>query len=348
MIDLSQYMTNSNMILACAGTLFAAYLLFYLFRHFRKPPLPAPLELLVIGTTPPPARDLMEEFNLRVIAYKEKDQQVRGRLKVLDELNLEDLPPAEVLDGANNDERANLTSVFPSTSLGDGSNRAIVDAIRKAGSHSLATGFRRLGSGEKHVAYLEVARDVARKVGAKVTKQMVLHEYETLAIVSVFDTIIKSASPEEREVLLKGVQGQHGKTYVGPTVAAGTLVLAKLSGLGLYLASTANTIALASAFGIAVPSYAGVISILSVATGPVGWSALAVIFAYKLGGPDFKITIPSVMIIASVRARQIAERDAEIQRLKDTLSDELAAERLSLEALRTRIHVLTAELSARK
>jgi uncharacterized protein YaaW (UPF0174 family) len=348
MVDLGQYMTNDNLVFACAAVVFMAFLLFYLVRHFRTPPLPAPLELLIVGTTPRPVRDLMEEFNSRLIAYKEKSQQVQRRQKELEELNLEDLVPTEVLDGANQDERANLISVFPPASLGNGSNQDIVDAIRKAGSHSLVTVLRHLGSGEKHVAYLDVARDVAHKVGAKVTKKMAIHEYETLAIVSVFDTILKNASPEEREALLKGVQGQHGKTYMGPTVAAGTLALANLSGLGLYLASTANTIALASALGIAIPSYAGVISILSVATGPVGWSALAVIFAYKLGGPDFKITVPAVMMIASIRARQIAERDAEIQRMKDMLSDELATERSSLETFRARIHVLTAELSARK
>lgn len=341
-------MTNDNWAIAGAGILLLVFLIWYLRRHLKKPTLPAPLELFDVGTNLLPVRAMMEEFNSRLVACKERSQLLKTRLQELEEQDLENLSPAEVLDGCNEDERSNLLAVLPVESLGDKGNQAIVDAIRKAGSHSIATGFRRLGSGEKYIPYIEATRDVARKIGAKVTKQMTQPELETKVIVTVFDTIVKSASPEDRAALLKSVQSEHGKTYVGPTVAASTLVLANLSGLGLYLASTANTIALATAFGIAVPTYAGVISILSVATGPVGWSALAVVLAYKVGGPNFKITVPAIMMIASVRARRIAERDAEIKRLKDQLSGEIAIEWSALETLRSKIQALVSEVSGRK
>ena len=51
-------------------------------------------------------------------------------------------------------------------------------------------------------------------------------------------------------------------------------------------------------------------------------------------------------MIASVRARHIAERDAEIEQLKDTLSGELITEQSNLELLRAQIHELTAKLSS--
>lgn len=348
MADINTYMTNTNLAFICIALAFLLLLIWYLRRSRGNSCLPVPLELYDIGITQSPARSLMEEFNSRLSAFKEKDQQVRVRLKTLEELELENLSPVEVLDGASQDEQTNILYIFPEVAVDGCSNKAIVNALRKAGSHSVATGIRLLGSGDKYVQYIEVVKDVARKVGAKITDKMTMHELEKIVIMKVFETILKNCSPEDKDALLKGAESQHEKTYVGPAVATGALVVANLSGFGLYLASTASTIALASAFGIAVPAYAGVISVLSVATGPVGWGALAILFAYKLGGPDFKKTVPGVMMIASIRARHIAERDAEIERLMISLSGELATEQSNLEMLRAQIYELTAKFSNRK
>ena len=363
MVDISPYMTYANLAFACAGVLLLVPLLWYLRRHFGKPPYPVPLELLDVGTFPSPVRDMVEEFNSQLTTYNEKDTQVRMRLQKLEENDLENTLPVVILDDASENEHSNIRSILPELPLGDISNQAIVDSIRKAGSNSIATGFRglrgwlqsllnttgnhRVEQDEKYVSYTEIVRDVARKVGVKITKKMPMIELETESINTVFKTILKNCTPEDRVTLEKGIASQYEKNYTGPTVAITTLGLAKLSGFALYLASTANTIAIATSLGIAVPSYAGVISILSFVTGPVGWAALAGISAIIISGPDYKKTIPGVMLIASIRARQIFERDKEIQEKKDALS-KLATERSSLESLLEQIHKDTAKLSSRK
>lgn len=55
-------------------------------------------------------------------------------------------------------------------------------------------------------------------------------------------------------------------------------------------------------------AYTGLTSTLGVIIGPVGWVGLASYGIFKLGSPNFKKTIPSVVFIHTVRSRLELER----------------------------------------
>jgi len=89
----------------------------------------------------------------------------------------------------------------------------------------------------------------------------------------------------------------------------GGLVVANLSGFALYTAASSTLAAVTGTLGLTLPFavYTGMSSVIATLTGPVGWVALGLFVAAKAGGPNYGKTIPSVLAIATTRARLTAE-----------------------------------------
>lgn len=274
--------------------------------------------------------EVKNEYDRRHQLWLQSTHQARSRLHVLNALDYRQMDAGELLEHATDEERGNLKVIL---GIDAGSRpTAIVDALRKAGSHGLMSAIR-----GGHVPYEEVVKDVAKKLGAKALgEKMSAADLEKHAVGAAIEQMLAKASPEERQALLTELAKGQTTSSSGLMTATGGLVLANLSGFGLYMAASSSLAAITGAVGLTLPFavYTGLSSVLGVVTGPVGWATVALVAIFKLGGTEYKKTVPGVIAIASCRARLIASREAEMDKLHKQLADlEHVGQRLSVLAL---------------
>lgn len=257
------------------------------------------------------------EYERRLVLLRQsKDELARLHAEV-DRLNYRELDAVKLLECASAAERSNLRVI-----LGLGASAtptAMVEALRQAGSHGVASLIR-----GGHVRYEEVVKDVALKLGAKAPiNSSKAAELEKLAIGAAVEQMLAKASPDERKsIMAELTKGQSGSS-AGLMTAAGGLILANLSGFGLYVAASSSLAAITGAVGLTLPFavYTGMSSVLAAVTGPAGWAVILFLAIFKLGGADYKKTIPGVIAVASVRARLNAEREGKIATFARQQSD---------------------------
>lgn len=256
--------------------------------------------------------EVKKEYERRHQIWQQSTNQVLRRLRVLNALDYRQMGAGDLLEHATDEERGNLAVI-----LGvDAGARptAIVDALRKAGSHGLMSAIR-----GGHVPYEEVVKDVAKKLGAKaVGEKMSAADLEKQAVGAAMEQMLAKASPEERKAMLAELAKGQATSSTGLMTATSGLVLANLSGFGLYMAASSSLAAITGAVGLTLPFavYTGLSSVLGVVTGPVGWAALALAAIFKYGGAEYKKTVPEVIAIASCRARLIASQEEEMDKLR--------------------------------
>lgn len=256
--------------------------------------------------------EIKKEYERRHQLWHQSTSQVLRRQRELKRLDYRQMDVGDLLEHATGEERGNLAVIL---GLGAGAGpTTIVDALRRAASHGVMSAFR-----GGHVPYEEVVNDVARKLGAKdVSKSSSAADLEKQAVGAAMEQMLAKASPEERQAMLAELAKGQTTSSTGLMTATGGLVLANLSGFGLYMAASSSLAAITGAVGLTLPFavYTGLSSVLGVVTGPVGWAALALAAIFKFGGAEYKKTVPSVIAIASCRARLIANREDEMDKLR--------------------------------
>lgn len=243
------------------------------------------------------------------------------RLKSVD---FKRLDPEPLLQKANSEELANLRKVLL---IEQGGAQGIVTEVRSAGSHTFGTLFRRMDGSNPHVPYMEVVDDVLEQVGGSTDKEHNYFEKECQIIEQYTSQMMADMSDAEQQQFIDGLKQEaekNGESFSGVIGAGGSIVLANASGFGVYLLASTMVGSITSILGIALPFafYTSMSSTIAMLTGPAGWAILALWGVSKVGSPNKKKTLPSVIMVAAVRARLIAENEklmklAEKQKNKD-------------------------------
>jgi uncharacterized protein YaaW (UPF0174 family) len=255
--------------------------------------------------------------------------RIDQRLGELEGRLYESMSPELVLGSGTAEERANLATILGLPS--PATEQALAEALRKAGSHSLASLIR-----GGHVSYEEVVADVAVRLGAaRPSPGAAAATVERVAIAAALEHMLSNASPSQRTAILAELARSQTSSSTALATATGAVVVANLTGFGLYMAASSALAAVTGAIGLTLPFaiYTGMSSVLATVAGPVGWAVLAAWAVVRLGSADHKKTIPGVIAIAAVRARLIAERDQEIGSLKKEKEIDLAAALVRINAL---------------
>jgi uncharacterized protein YaaW (UPF0174 family) len=178
--------------------------------------------------------------------------------------------------------------------------------LRLNGGNSFVNLFRGQGP-----SWAEIVEDVAKRVGVEHTSNtIVLEERITFKL---FEQVIAKMSSEQlkefREELKKA------GLPVDIPLAQGALLIAmaagKLGGFATYqlLVIVANAIVkvlIGRGLGFAVNT--ALTRLLAVAFGPIGWGVALIWTAIDIAGPAMRITIPAVIMVASLRAQQKTAR----------------------------------------
>ncbi|WP_298159554.1 ubiquinol-cytochrome C chaperone family protein [Ferrovum sp.] len=178
----------------------------------------------------------------------------------------------------------------------DEKNKLIIKEIQSFGGNSLVNLIR---SG-KGVSYDEIVRDVASKVGAKVTSTASCEDMENAIIAKIIEKAWDKMSPEDRKEMTEFMH----IPAKGPVTLAAVLAAAELGGFATFqlVASVANALAKQIiGRGLAFGANAGLMQGLGVLVGPVGWAVTALWLAADLAGPAYRVTVPCVIQIAYLR-----------------------------------------------
>ncbi len=275
------------------------------------------------------------EYERRKRSYEVNLQRVQDRIFQLDARRLETALPEDVLASASPQELESLAVVLGLASTASAAE--VVRSLRAAGSNDTAVQIRKMKGDEPFVSYREVVSDAAKKTKAKIAStDNTAAERERAIVVAVFNTMLDKATPEQRAALIRELSKREHKLAQGVGVAASGLVIANLSGFGLYVAASSALAALTGALGITLPfaAYTGLSSVIATVIGPVGWVVLIIGGVAMIGGVNYKKTVPAVLAIAAVRARLIAERDHEIGELVAEQKGHLTDVAAHLQALR--------------
>ena len=117
--------------------------------------------------------EIRAEYQRGVALFRQESAQLQAEITAVERLDFSKMSAAELVRHAKTAEQGNLAAT-----VGLGVNAQpgdIVDALRKADSHSLPSWFRRA-----HVPYEEVVFDVAKKAGATVSKQQPVQDRKSV------------------------------------------------------------------------------------------------------------------------------------------------------------------------
>ncbi|RYG36239.1 hypothetical protein EON81_10395 [bacterium] len=167
---------------------------------------------------------------------------------------------------------------------------------------------------QKQPSYEELVQEACSQLKIR-EDEATLEEWELFLSQQIILMALQRMSPRKRaDELNKSIDASKlatsagaGKVNLnGPISLLSVFTLGSASGFGIYLASTTALGFLTGVLGITLPFavYTGLTTALSIFLTP--WTAVAGVFwlGYKFTGPKWKVLIPAILYISSVRHRE--------------------------------------------
>ncbi|CAN5124591.1 hypothetical protein BH23BAC2_BH23BAC2_24060 [soil metagenome] len=148
---------------------------------------------------------------------------------------------------------------------------------------------------QKQLTYNQVLDKLIKKKNLIVDSSDTIQQKEEKILLYKFKKFVDNLSPEEKEKFESEIQKytkQNGisKDQAFSVGAISTLTIANLSGFGLYLMASTIVGGLTSILGITLPFvfYTSMSSVLSIITGPIGWTVGLGYIAYTFRNDNFE------------------------------------------------------------
>jgi len=148
---------------------------------------------------------------------------------------------------------------------------------------------------QKQLTYNQVLDKLTKKKNLVIDNNDSIQQKEEKILLYKFKKFVDNLSPEEKEKFESEIQKytkENGvnKDQVLSVGAISTLTIANLSGFGLYLMASTIVGGLTSILGITLPFvfYTSMSSVLSIITGPIGWTVGLGYIAYSFRNDNFE------------------------------------------------------------
>ena len=229
---------------------------------------------------------------------------LRSQIISLDEVDPNNLTLDELLLMANEEELSNLAKIL-------GSNER---APEKLGKYLRRKATRELNYWLKDTlaTYEDAVNIVCIKCDISDSDQRDLNipEKELRILQYTFDRMPEDKRNELNKVIAAQYKSE-GRSLKGEASVAGGIILAQASGFGVYMMASSVLASVTSALGISLPfaAFTGLSKAVSILIGPIGWTALGGWTLYKINSPNIKKLLPSVLMVAAIRARLNWERE---------------------------------------
>lgn len=180
--------------------------------------------------------------------------------------------------------------------------KEVAEEIQTYGANTLASMFR----GGKGVPYRKVLLDVCKKMKVNFPEKASVEVLERNLLMRVFEDAVERMSEEEIENLVKELK-LNTTSFTPQAVVAAAQLAVRSSGFLFYKLTVmvAHGVALAVlGRGFSFATYQALTKTLSTFAGPVGWAITGIWSLTDVAGPAYRVTIPSVIQIACLRAKQ--------------------------------------------
>lgn len=176
----------------------------------------------------------------------------------------------------------------------------IAAELQTFGANSVTTLFRR-GEG---VLYREILCEVCDRMSADYHSKAPIEAIESGLLMKVLLDSVANMDEADRRNLVDSL-GMATDSYGGPAVVAALQFGLRAGGFATYQVAVivANAVAkTALGQGLSFVTNAALTRGLSLAIGPIGWALNALWVGGSLAGPAYRVTVPSVVHVALLRA----------------------------------------------
>ena len=219
-----------------------------------------------------------------------------------------------VLSDASLDEIEPIIELLAAKSVGwmRPNKNADIEAIKKSVHDELLLNggntFANVVRGEG-VTWNKIVRNVAKKAKVKFSENDPMVEIEEKVATAVLERAIDEMTDEQRAKLISELEkaGLPKNIPIGKGLLLAALVGGRLTGFAVYKAIPVIAKAVARILtgrGLAYGANMAITRGLAIALGPIGWTVMGLLTAIDVAGPAWRITIPSVVMIGVLRAKQ--------------------------------------------
>ena len=188
--------------------------------------------------------------------------------------------------------------------------KMVAAELQRFGADSVVSVFR-LGEG---VVYREILGDVCDHLKVKCRKGEDLPRIESRVLLKVLEASLEKMTEEERAAFVKSAADLFTDGKFNPANATAAAILAALqAGIAMggfaafqIAAIAANAVSnFVLGRGLAFAANAGLMRILGLVAGPIGWVISGILSVPMISGAAYRVTVPAVIYVAYLRQKHL-------------------------------------------
>lgn len=182
----------------------------------------------------------------------------------------------------------------------------IAEEIQYFGANSIISFFKRKG-----VLYREIVGDVADKIKVKYDKDFTAKDIENEILIKILNDSLEKMTEDEKRNFIKDMDLKTGGSFTSQAIIMAIQALFKAGGFQSYKITLVVTNAILKAVlgrGLSFAGNAMLTRTAAILTGPIGMALMGIWAIFDIAGPAYRVTIPTVIQIAILRATYEAKK----------------------------------------
>lgn len=175
--------------------------------------------------------------------------------------------------------------------------------------------FANLARGDQGIPYKDVLIDVCKRMKVNFNAESRVDLIEMNLLMKILTDSLDKMTPEQLKEVVEAT-GLKTTNFTPQAVTAALQVAARMSGFEVYklVLIVANAVARAIiGRGLSLAANAALARFIGVFAGPIGWIITGLWTLVDLAGPAYRVTIPSVIQVAYMRAKDAAKITGELK-----------------------------------
>lgn len=194
----------------------------------------------------------------------------------------------------------------------------IAEEIQYFGANSIMSFFKGKG-----VLYREIVGDVADKIKVKYDKGFTAKDIENEILIKILNDSLEKMTEDEKKDFIKDMDLKTGGSFTSQAIIMAIQALFKAGGFQSYKITLVVTNAILKAVlgrGLSFAGNAMLTRTAAILTGPIGMAFMGIWTIFDIAGPAYRVTIPTVIQIAMLRATYEAKKQKLYEELKRELN----------------------------
>ena len=182
----------------------------------------------------------------------------------------------------------------------------IAEEIQYFGANSIMSFLKGKG-----VLYREIVGDVADKIKVKYDKDFTAKDIENEILIKILNDSLEKMTEDEKRDFIKDMELKTGGSFTSQAIIMAIQALFKAGGFQSYKITLVVTNAILKAVlgrGLSFAGNAMLTRTAAILTGPIGMALMGILAIFDIAGPAYRVTIPTVIQIAMLRATYEAKK----------------------------------------